>query len=213
MVQIRNVAVAITQVLPGWLSSFALSMLFLAVWFSPSWLGWEGMGGLRVVVFVEVATVYGMLFILPGREERFAWLPIVPVAVGVGLLVGTQLNPILGAGLAIHIVARVAGVWADLRAARVILYELWFSLVLMICAWFMVALLPLPALGWTEADTPFRFWWQVPSWTGGVRMVPYALPAWGFLYFLCVAVIDGFHLARRVVGVSDWSQEVAAEAE
>ena len=194
----REIALVITGVLPGWLSSFALSWVFLSVWLAPGWFGWQGMDELRFIVFIEVATVYGMLLIFAGREERLAWLPVVPVAVLLGLYVGSRVNPLLGFALSAHIVARVAGVWSDLQTARAILNEFVLSIIFLGLAWFAVGLLPLPAFAWTEEAVPFDLWWEVVTWRGGTSPAPFVLPAWGFLYFAMIAGADRMHLAERL---------------
>jgi hypothetical protein len=196
-VHVRELLVAVTRVLPGWLSSFGFSLIFLWVWLNPHWFGWEHLDGLQVVVYLEVASVYGLLLLLGGRDERFSWLPALPVALFLGVFVAGYLNPWLGVGFAVHIIARVAGVWSDLKTVRVIVYEALISGVLMVGAWLTVGLLPLPSFGWGEAVVPRELWAEAMSWSGDPVRLSYTLPAWGFFYFLSIALADALHLAER----------------
>ena len=192
----QHAALAITRILPGWVSSLALAVLFVLVWISPAWFGWEAVSSLRTVVYVEVAAVYGLLFMTAGHDEPFAWLPILPVAALVGVGLWNVAGAFAAIVLPLHLMVRVAGIWSDVRTVGDTSKALGIGLLTMLLCWLTLGLLPFPELGWTAESTPQQLWWEVPSWTGS-RRIPFGLPAWGFLYFLATAIADAIrHLIQ-----------------
>lgn len=185
----RHVLLAAIRFLPGWSSSLALALLFLCIWISPEWLGWESLTGFETAIFVEIAGVYVSLFMLAAYHPPLGWVSILPLAVLLGLALYLAVDVLLAIVLPIHLIIRVSGIRSDIRTEEEVFRALLVSVGLMACCWIAVGLLPLPQLGWTIPETPYHLWWEAPAWTGSKR-VPYGLPAWGFLYFLLTAVID-----------------------
>lgn len=191
----RALALGITGVLPGWLSSALIALFFLSVWVAPEGYGWDGMAGLRAIVLIEAVSVYGLLMMFGDEKNRMAWLAALPLALVLALWVGYTHHAWLGIALGLHLVLRTAGVWVDLQRARVATVELLLSLGLMLLAWFVVGLVWMPALGWTAEAVPPGLWWEVPTLAGATARRSYALPAWGFLYFSMLAVADAYRVA------------------
>ena len=181
--QARHIALAITRILPGWLSSLALAALFMTIWLDPTIFGWNQMHGLRALVYTEVVVVYGALFMLAGNDEPFAWLPVVPVALVIGVALARMVSPLVATLVASHVVLRVAGIWSDVRSRQTAVRWLVYSLSVMIAVGLFVSVWPLAEFGWTVEDTPREFWWEVPGPMTN-RRIPFGLPAWGFVYFL-----------------------------
>ena len=108
----------ISRWLPGWLSSFMLAAIFLRVWISPEWLGWDAMRGLQVLLFVEILTVYGFLLMVTGRDRPGEWLPVLYAALFLGIVLFSTAGAFVAVVLPLHMVARVAGVWQDTRTSK-----------------------------------------------------------------------------------------------
>jgi hypothetical protein len=196
----KYLALLAARVLPGWLSTLVLAVLFLAVWRSPEWFGWESMGQLQAVVFVEVIAVHGFLFMVTGRDHPNEWSTAIYVALLVAIVLFSTIGPIAAIVITLLLVTRVVATLSDDATTAAVTKSLVGSIGLMILSWLIVGFVPLPALGWTEVKTPSRLWWSVPDFSGG-RRVSFGLPAWAFLYFFLTTLIEVWngllHLARR----------------
>jgi hypothetical protein len=188
-VDARHAALIVARVLPSWLSSLVLAGLFAWIWLAPESFGWESMSGLQAVVYIEIITVYAVLFMLAGRDEPLAWLSVLPVALLVGVALLLRASTFVAVVVPLHLVMRVAGTWSDARTSQAVFRGFVLSVILMAVSWLIVGLWPLPELGWTSSSTPQRLWWEVPAWSGAKR-IPFGLPAWAFLYFLFSALTE-----------------------
>jgi len=205
-VNAKELVISVSGMLPGWLSSLFLSALFFGVWLNPEWFGWDGVHGLRALVFVEVISVFGLLYMTAGRDQPLAWLPVIPIAAALGYFIGLQIGPLFGIALGVHLLSRVGSLWSNFDAAQLAVSELVISVLLMGSAWLIVGLLPLPSFAWTESVVPIELWWEVGNWRGGTTRLAQALPAWGCFYFAMSALSDGTGLPENMLKRSrGWS--------
>jgi hypothetical protein len=178
----RQLALLIPRVLPGWLSDLAMALIFLAVWNTPEFFGWDSMRGLQTAVFIEVAAVYAFLLLLTALEDPTGWISVVYAAIVLAIILFSTAGLWVALVLPLHLVARLAALWSDDRTARSVTKSLIATILLMSFCWLIVGIGPVPNFGWTAASTPLALWLDVPSFSG-FRRVSFGLPAWAFFYF------------------------------
>lgn len=188
---VEGAILVLASFLPSWLSYLLLSLLFLSVWLAPSWIGWDRASTLKYLVFLEIAGVAGLAYLLSGRDEYLGWLHVLPSGAILCVILWIYTSPLVAVVLPVHLLIRSATLWRNQRKTHEVVTALGLSLVLMGFVWLAVGLLPLPHLGWSTSATPGALWWNVLTWRGWKR-IPQALPAWGFLYFFVMSLIERF---------------------
>lgn len=193
--QAREIADVFGDVFPRWLPSILLSGFFLLFWIAPETVGWRHAGQLEWLVLMEVTGAVLVGYFLSARDEPFGWLFVLPALLTTGLLLWIFVGPLPAIVVPSYLMIRAVSVWRGEEEKEYDLpASIYHAFSLMALAWLAACYLPLPSFGWTLANIPAGMAWEVP-WSPRPRVVPYAVPAWGFIYFAMLALAELFEFS------------------